>query len=65
MVDAGLGLTLLPRVMAHRSAQNGHRLIELDGLELRRTFGIVWPRDAQLSSSSSSFCRFLSEAMAV
>ncbi|HZZ02740.1 LysR family transcriptional regulator [Paraburkholderia sp.] len=64
MVDAGLGLTLLPRVMAHRSTQNGHRLIELDGLELRRTFGIVWPRDARLSASSSSFCRFLSEAMA-
>ena len=64
MIDAGLGLTLLPRVMARRSIKIGHTVIELDGLPLRRTFGIVLPRDAELSTSASSFCRFLREAMA-
>jgi DNA-binding transcriptional LysR family regulator len=64
MLDAGMGVLLLPRVMARRSLQAGHVMVEIDGLELHRRFCIVMLRDAKPSTVLKRFCRHLKLEMA-
>ena len=64
MLDAGMGVLLLPRVMARRSLQAGHVVVEIDGIELHRRFCIVMLRDAQPTTVVRRFCRHLREEMA-
>ncbi len=64
MLDAGMGVLLLPRVMARRSLQAGHVMVEIEGLELYRRFCIVMLRDARPTTAVRRFCRHLREEMA-
>ncbi len=64
MLDAGMGVLLLPRVMARRSLQAGHAMVEIDGFALFRRFCIVMLRDAQPTAAVRRFCRLLREEMA-
>ena len=64
MLDAGMGVLLLPRVMARRSLQAGHVMVEIEGIELYRRFCIVMLRDAQPTPVVRRFCRHLREEMA-
>ena len=64
MLDAGMGVLLLPRVMARRSLQAGHVMVEIEGLELYRRFCIVMLRDARPTPVVRRFCRHLREEMA-
>lgn len=59
MLDAGMGVLLLPRLMARRSLQAGHVMVEIDGLTLTRTFSMVTLRDARPSLAVRRFCRHL------
>lgn len=64
MLDAGMGVLLLPRVMARRSLQAGHVMVEIDGIELYRRFCIVMLRDAKPGTVLKRFCRHLKLEMA-
>jgi LysR family transcriptional regulator, carnitine catabolism transcriptional activator len=64
MLDAGMGALLLPRVMARRSLQAGHVMVEIEGIELHRRFCIVMPRDARPTAVLKRFCRHLRQEMA-
>jgi len=64
MLDADMGVLLLPRVMARRSLQAGHAMVEIDGIALHRRFCIVMPRDAKPSITLRRFCRHLRQEMA-
>ncbi|MBV6303325.1 LysR family transcriptional regulator [Candidimonas humi] len=62
MLDARLGMTLLPRSMTRRPRQEGHVVVEIEGIRLSRSFGIATLRNAALSSTVQSFCRYLQQA---
>lgn len=61
MLDAGLGMTLLPRAMGRRNA--AYRIVEIEGVVLQRRYGIATPHKARLSTAAQSFCKFLQRAM--
>ena len=63
MLDAGMGVLLLPRVMGRRSLQAGHVMVEIEGIELYRRFCIVMLRDARPTPVVRRFCRHLREEM--
>jgi LysR family transcriptional regulator, carnitine catabolism transcriptional activator len=59
MLEAGLGITLLPRAIAKRSDEKRHVVVEVDGIDMRRTFGIVQASSARPGVAAASFCQFL------
>ena len=59
MLDAGMGVTLLPRSMVNRRIMEKHTLVEIDGIDLTRRFGIVLSPRAQLGTAGQSFFSFL------
>ncbi|MES2263814.1 MAG: LysR family transcriptional regulator [Pseudomonadota bacterium] len=59
MLNAGLGVTLLPRSMARRPEVASNVLVEIDGIDLRRSFGILLSKRASLNAAEQSFCRYL------
>lgn len=61
MLDAGMGVTLIPRSISHRADVARHSLIEIEGIDLRRNFGIVLSSRARLNAAGQSFCRFLTQ----
>jgi len=63
MVDAGMGILLLPRVMARHSLQAGHVMVEIEGITFRRTFSLVMLRDAKPNLVVRRFCRHLRQAL--
>lgn len=63
MLDARMGITLLPRSLVRRSQQAGHAVIELSDIRLTRAFGIVTLRHARLGTTAQSFCSYLRQAM--
>ncbi|MAB97251.1 MAG: transcriptional regulator protein [Pseudomonadaceae bacterium] len=63
MLNAGMGITLLPRAMAQINGNSLHSLITINGLDLRREFGLVFPKKHELSTASNSFCHFLRNAI--
>jgi DNA-binding transcriptional LysR family regulator len=63
MLDAGMGITLLPRTMAQRGDAANRTVIDVAGIDLRRTFGIVLACNAELSTAADSFRRFIRQAM--
>lgn len=63
MVDAGMGILLLPRVMARHSLQAGHVMVEIEGITFRRTFSLVMLRDSKPSLAVRRFCRHLREEL--
>lgn len=65
MLDAGMGITLLPRAVALRGNAANRTIIEVEGVDLRRTYGIVLARHATPGPAANSFRCFLRQAMAV
>ena len=63
MLDAGIGITLLPRSVGSRDEGRRHVVVEIEGLLLRRSYGIALPYKAKLSTAAQSFCKFLRQAM--
>lgn len=65
MLEAGLGITLLPRAIAQRGDAKRHVIVEVDGIDMRRTFGIVQTSGARPGVAAASFCQFLRDTFTV
>jgi DNA-binding transcriptional LysR family regulator len=65
MLDAGMGVTLLPRIIAKRNEERGTRIVSLQGVDLYRDFGLIFPRKSEQSLAVSSFCEFLNQQMSL
>lgn len=63
MLDAGMGILLLPRVMARHSLQAGHLMLEIEGIALRRTFSLVRRRDSKPNLAVRRFCQHLRQEL--
>jgi DNA-binding transcriptional LysR family regulator len=63
MLDADMGILLLPRVMARQSLQAGHVLVEIEGIVLRRTFSLVSLRDSKPNAVVRRFCQHLRQEL--
>lgn len=63
LLDAGMGILLLPRIMARHSLQAGHRMLEIKGIALHRTFSLVSRRDAKPSLAVRRFCQHLRQEL--
>ncbi|RKF33599.1 hypothetical protein BCY88_09870 [Paraburkholderia fungorum] len=63
MLNAGMGPALLPRSLATRGDTADHALIEIEGVDLARHFGIVIAKRKVLNSSEQSFCRYLTQSI--
>ena len=59
MINAGMGVALLPRSMAMRAEVATHALLEIEGIDLSRRFGILTARGTALNAAEQSFCRYL------
>lgn len=64
MLDARMGITLLPHGMAERCHDVSIVPLAVEGLSLTRRFGVVFPYKADLSTAAASFCKFLGRAVA-
>jgi LysR family carnitine catabolism transcriptional activator len=62
MLDAGMGVTLLPRSVSNRGSVAKHAHIEIEGVDMTRRFGVVTAHAAQLSPATQSFIRFVRQA---
>ena len=63
MLDAGMGVTLMPRSTATRSSAAEHSIVELEDIELLRKFAVLSARKVKLGSAAESFVRFLRKTM--
>ena len=59
MLSAGMGMTLMPHSMSKHGQVLKHRLLEIEGIDLSRHFGIVQARRRTPSTAETSFCRHL------
>ena len=64
MLNAGMGVTLVPRSIATRKDLAKHALVEIEGVDLSRRFGIVMAKRAKLNTAGLSFCRHLKQTTA-
>ena len=64
MLKAGMGVSLIPRSVVTRGLRFQHSMIEIDGIDLSRRFGIVVARRTKLNAAGLSFCRHLRQATA-
>jgi DNA-binding transcriptional LysR family regulator len=55
MVDAGLGVTMLPRYMAERSLRDSRAMLTVPEVDLSRSFGILFWTATELNLASSLF----------
>lgn len=62
MLDAGMGVTLLPRSVSGRGSVSKHARIEIGDIDMTRNFGIVTARDTKPNAALQSFIRFLRQA---
>lgn len=62
MLDAGMGVTLLPRSVSARGSVANHARLEIRDIDMTRQFGIVIARDTKISVALQSFIRFLRQA---
>ncbi|MCY1518667.1 aminoethylphosphonate catabolism associated LysR family transcriptional regulator [compost metagenome] len=65
MLDAGMGVTLLPHIIAKRNEARGTRIVLLEGMDLHRDFGIVRVPKVDQSTAVTSFCEFLRSQMSL
>lgn len=63
LLEAGLGITLLPRSVGRRNEGQRHVIVEIEGLALQRKYGIALPQKARQSTAAQSFCKFLKQTM--
>lgn len=62
MLDAGMGVTLLPRSVSARGSVAKHARLEIRDIDMTRQFGIVTARDTKSGATLQSFIRFLRQA---
>jgi DNA-binding transcriptional LysR family regulator len=62
MLEANLGVTILPRFMSGRPEVAQHVLVDIEGVDLSRQFGIVTARRATPGTACQSFCQYLRES---
>ncbi|MGC3986807.1 MAG: LysR family transcriptional regulator [Pseudorhodoferax sp.] len=62
MLDAGMGVTLLPRSVSDRGSVSRHARIEIKDIDMTRNFGIVTSRTGKPGAALQSFVRFLRQA---
>lgn len=63
LLDAGMGTLLLPKVMARHSLQAGHRMLEIRGVALHRTFSLVSRRDSKPNLAVRRFSQHLRQEL--
>lgn len=59
MLDARMGIGLMPRSLARRCVEAGHKVAEIQDVELHREYGLVFSRKAEMNPACLSFCRFI------
>lgn len=59
MLSAGMGMTLMPHSMAKHGQVLKHKMLEIEGVDLSRRFGIVQARRRTPGAVQQSFCRHL------
>lgn len=59
MLDAGLGITFLPRAMVRSNIRRSRVALRIADVQLSRRYGIVTSRRASLSAAAESFCHYL------
>lgn len=59
MLNANMGVTLMPRSMARHVEVARHAPVTLEGIDLSRRFGILTSRRRELNTAGLSFCRYL------
>jgi DNA-binding transcriptional LysR family regulator len=64
MIDAGNGVTFLPKSMAQVNAKHSRATLQVTDLQLTRQYGIVIPNKGELSSAAQSFVRYLHQEYA-
>lgn len=64
MLEADIGVTILPRFMAGRAEVAKHALLEVDGVDLSRQFGLVMAPRKKLNAAGQSFSRHFKQATA-
>ena len=55
MLDAGMGVTLLPRSVSSRGSVAKHARIEIEGVDMTRTFGIATASSAKPGGIRAEF----------
>lgn len=60
MLDARMGVGLMPRSLARHCAEAGHVIAEIQDIELYRDYGLVFSRNYEMTPACLSFCRFMS-----
>ena len=64
MLDAGIGITFLPRSMAQANAKTTRATLRVTDVKLTRRYGIAVSRKSSLSAAAQSFCAYLREEYA-
>jgi DNA-binding transcriptional LysR family regulator len=64
MLDAGNGITFLPRSMAQANARITRATLRVTDLKLTRQYGIVVAKKCSLSSAAQSFVSYLHQEYA-
>jgi DNA-binding transcriptional LysR family regulator len=59
MLDAGVGITILPRSMAQHNAATPRVVLPIAGHKLTRRYGLLTPERRRMSEAARRFCAFL------
>ena len=63
LVAAGVGITLLPRIIAHHTRVDGPIMVDIVEPRLRREVGVVWRRNRYLPQSARNLIALLEEVV--
>ena len=63
LVAAGVGITLLPRIIAHHTRVDGPIMVDIVEPRLRREVGVVWRRNRYLPQSARNLIALLEEVL--
>lgn len=63
MLDAGLGVGLMAFASGRRRQAAGDSIASIDGLDLRRNYGLLYPRKSEPGTAVLSFCHFLRQSL--
>jgi DNA-binding transcriptional LysR family regulator len=63
MLDARMGIALLSRSIAGRRKDAGDAIVEIEGVDLRRNYALVYLERKELGTAAQSFRSFVHDAM--
>ena len=63
LVAAGVGITLLPRIIAHHTRVDGPVMVDIVEPRLRREVGVVWRRNRYLPQSARNLIALLADVV--